>query len=194
MAAGGMGAALVGCQTPHSFLEQSSTPDRAEYSTTTIAIPETPPITVVNRDPTAKAGFMADLITGTWNFDVPKTVTSVEHMTNDMHEYSLFLGRPQPTDKPFMVITVNHNRSVRATSDPEYKVTNDREYTMNGAIVHEWTGTTSTGAGFSELLLRKPGAAGETGDVCHAVAAVKNDDEQKLALSILSSLVWKPAK
>jgi hypothetical protein len=130
-------------------------------------------------------------VVGTWTFTVPPTVTRVERKTAEMDQFSLYNGRPQPTDTPFVVMTVGRNRQVTAEGDPAtYKVSGQREYTMNGAIVQEWIGLTNTGAGFCEMIVRKPGTAGQTGDVCHAMAIARTEEEQKLALGILGSIEW----
>jgi hypothetical protein len=110
-----------------------------------------------------------------------------------MDQYSLYMGRPQPTDTPFLVITVSNDRQSTAESDPDtYKIGDHREYVMKGGIVQEWTGRTAQGAGFSELIIRKPGREGETGDVCHALAIARTPEEHQVALSILGSIVFKP--
>ena len=69
------------------------------------------------------------------------------------------------------------------------------EHPLRSNTVHPLTRKntqTNTGQGFCEMVVRKPGAEGQTGDVCHAMAVVKNEDEQKLALGILASIVWQP--
>jgi hypothetical protein len=145
---------------------------------------------VVNQNPVGNP-VVVDQIAGTWTFVTPPTVTRVEHKTNEFSQYSLYDGRPAPGDTPFVVITVSADAKGAAESDPEnYKVTSSRTYALNGNVAQEWIGNTKTGRGFCELVIKKPGNA--TGDICHAVAVVKNNDEQKLALSILGSIQWTP--
>jgi len=185
------GFALGGCRT-HSFLDQQTVPDRAKYGSKALPVSEEPAVKVVQPTPSG-IDLPEDEVAGTWTFTVPATVTRVEHKTDAFDEYTLFNGRPGPNDKPFVVITVNKDRGGSAEKDAEYKVASQRDYTMNGNVVHEWTGQTAAGVGFSELLIRRPGTAGETGDVCHVLALARNNDEQKLALSILGSIQYTKA-
>ena len=179
-----------GCENP-SFLEQRTKPDRAAFGTEVIDL-RTLPRAIAATIPAPPTTAPAEL--GNWTYTVPSTVTSVEHKTASAIEVSLFMGRPGPGDLPFMVITTTHDRQTRAVRDPSFTVQEDREYTMNGSIVKEWTGLTATGAGFSELLVRRPGPSGDSTQVCHAIALARTEDEQKLALSILGSITWTPAR
>jgi hypothetical protein len=63
---------------------------------------------------------------------------------------------------------------------------------LNGNIAKEWTGSTSAGAPFNELVISKPGV--EKGDVCHAIAVAKSAEGRKLAIEILSSITWKASE
>jgi len=185
--------AITGC-AGDSFLEQRTKSDRAEYGSELIPVPP-PHVEPVNANPIGPGGVLIidDKVMGTWKFTTPPTVTRVERKTADYDQFSLYNGRPAPTDTPFLVITTTRNRESIAAGDPAtYKVAGQREYVMNGVIAQEWTGLTNTGQGFCEMVVRKPGAEGSTGDVCHAMAVVKNEDEQKLALGILGSIVWQP--
>jgi hypothetical protein len=128
---------------------------------------------------------------GTWKFTLPANVRQVAREMQEWQRISLYIGMPRVTEEPFMVITVGRERESRAEK-AKYTITGKREYVMNGNIAVEWTGQTDTGAGFCELIVRRPGTAGETGDVCHALATAKNEDEQKIALAILGSIVWEP--
>ena len=136
-------------------------------------------------------------ITGTWTFTVPRTVTRVMKKTGELTQYSLYAGRPAANDTPIVVITVGPPSAAPensvAESDPAtYKVTGTRSYVLNGNIAHAWTGTTSTGSAFSELVLTRPGATA-TSDVCHAMATARNTAERTEALAILGSITWTPA-
>ena len=195
----GMALALaltLGACEKSFFLDQRTTPDRAKYSADMIPEAPVPPVQVVNPDPRTPGGPAVPVleVAGTWTFTVPPTVTRVEHRTDALNEISLFVGRPAPTDTPFMVITTTRDRKTRSENDPAFKIENQREYSMNVNIAREWTGLTATGAVFSEIVVRRPGPAGDTGDVCRAIALARTEDEQKLALSILSSIAWTPAR
>lgn len=184
---------LAGC-AGDSFLEQRTQVDRAAYGDQAIPVP--PPVArveTVNPNPIGPGRMMTvEHVAGTWKFTAPETVTRVERRTGDMDQFSLYAGQPAPTDTPFAVITTTRNRASIVEADPAtYKISGQREYVMNGAIAKEWTGLTNLGAGFCELVVRKPGTEGQTGDVCHAIAVVKTPDEQKLAAEILGSIVWQ---
>lgn len=182
-------AALAGCQSSH-YLDSRTDPFRPSYGQNVIPVH----VDIVNPDPRGPDGgvVISDETPGTWIFTAPQTVTQVEHKTGDFDRFSLYNGVPAPTDVPFMTVTVTRDRGTLAEGDPEnFKVDNKREYAMNGGIAAEWTGHTKSGAGFCELIVRKPGPQGEKGSICHAVALARNAEEQKLALAILSSIVWK---
>ena len=74
-----------------------------------------------------------------------------------------------------MVLTVSADRKTRTGTDPALKSTADREYTMNGNIVHEWTGQPPPR--WLANFIRQT-AAGDCGNVCHAVAIARTNDEQ----------------
>ena len=100
---------------------------------------------------------ITEQVVGTWTFTAPPTVTRVERKTADFDRFSLYTGIPAPTDVPFLVITVSRDRTSLAETDADnYKVSGKREYVMNGNIAQEWTGLTKSGAGFCELIVRKP--------------------------------------
>jgi hypothetical protein len=197
--------AMGGCRGTYSPLNARYVPERAEFGNEAIPVPPPAPpphVEIVNEDPTAKAGGAlpspetgVPAVTGTWTFVTPETVTRVEHKTAAFSRYSLYTGRPGPTDLPFVVITVSKGMGgeaagVAAADAAGYKVTGEREYTLNGNNVHEWTGNTAQGAGFSELIVRKTGS-GASADVCHAMAIVRSAAERDVALSILASIRWK---
>ena len=191
MLAGGAMGMMAGC-AGDSFLEQRTNADRAVYGSDLIAVPPAR-VETVNPNPIGPGGVLiVEKVAGSWKFTTPETVTRVEKKTAEMDQFSLYNGVPQPTDLPFLVIQTTRNRASIAEADKGmYKVSNQREYVMNGAIAQEWTGLTSNGAGFCELVVRKPGTEGQTGDVCHAMAIVKTEDERKLALGILESIAWE---
>lgn len=185
---------VAGCRVGDSYLETRTTPERAEYGGQAIDVPPAP---VKPASAPAERGepIVVDQVTGTWTFTVPRTVTQVERRSADYHQYSLYNGQPQPTDRPFMIITVSRDRASIAEKEPAtYKVSNKREYVINGNIAQEWTGLTDAGAGFCEMIVRRPGTPGRTGDVCHAMALARNEEEQKLALGMLGSITWKASR
>jgi hypothetical protein len=198
-AALGAGVCLTGCRSG-SPLDHSYAPARANLPDQALPnVVPAPPVNVVNPEPTstAPAPQVQPQITGTWTFTVPPTVTRVMKKTANLMQYSLYAGRPAANDTPIVVITVGSPEDATATSiaeaDPAtYKVTGQRGYVLNGNIAHEWTGTTSTGSAFSELVLTRPGAD-ETSDVCHAMATARNAAERTEALAILKSITWTPA-
>jgi hypothetical protein len=187
---------LAGC-AHESYLTQQTTPDRAELRDKEIPVPPPPPhVDVVNPNPIGPGEpiVLPVEVTGTWTFTTPASTTRVERKVGDTDQFSIYDGRPSPTDTPIVVITVARDQQPIAASDPaHYKVANQREYAMNGNIVHEWTGQAG-GAGFSELLIRRPGENLQEGETCHAMAIVKTPDQQKTALGILSSIVWEPSQ
>jgi len=187
------GLVLGGCYGTHA-LDQRYVSERPEYGDKALPNPgEAPPaerLEMVNPDPVRRGTpEIQEVVTGTWTFVTPTTTTRVERKTEGMSQFSLYMGRPKPTDTPVVVITVSADPRTQVESDPEtYKVTGTRSYVLNGNIAKEWTGTTKDGAAFTELLVTKPGGKG---DVCHAVAVAKTGEERKVALEILGSLTWK---
>jgi hypothetical protein len=179
--------ALAGCPPSPSILERPTTPDRAKLGEWVIA---TPP----QGAGAGSGGVVVADEPGEWKYTVPSNVTQVTRRMADWDRISLYMGAARAMEEPFMVITVGGERASHAeTETTKYKVTGKREYVMNGNIAKEWTGQTSTGAGFCELIVRRPGTAGETGEVCHALATARDEDEQKVALAILGSITWETA-
>jgi hypothetical protein len=176
--------ALAGCPS-QSNLERPTTAVRADYGSWVIATPAK----------TGGEGGGGVVITdqpGVWKFACPANVTQVVRKMQEWDRISLSIGMPRATEEPFMTITVGRERESHAeTEKAKYTVAGKREYVMNGNIATEWTGQLSTGAGFCELIVRRPGTAGETGEVCHALATAKNEEEQKIALGILGSITWE---
>jgi len=197
LASGISGLLLSGC-THESYLTQQTTPERAALTDSQIAVPPpTPHVTLVNPNPAGPGEplVLPVEVTGTWTFTTPTTTTRVERRFGDTDQFSIYDGRPAPADTPLVLITVARNQQPIAASDAAaYKVTSQRDYAMNGNVVHEWTGQTAAGAAFSELLIRRPGEDLQQGETCHAIAIVKNADQQKTALGILGSIVWQPSQ
>ncbi|HEY4329596.1 MAG TPA: hypothetical protein VGN88_07660 [Phycisphaerae bacterium] len=183
---------LAGCGTT-SFLAQRTDSERAEFGNTPIVVSAH-----LDSEPEGRAGGPGSNVNpvpdrpGTWNFTAPRNVTQVERKGGNLDQFSLYNGRPGPSDTPFVLITISRDRKTAVEAEPAtYKISDTREYVMNGLVAKEWTGLTDTGAGFCELLVRRPGTAGETGDFCHAIAVVKTEEERGVALSILGSIVWQ---
>ena len=196
MTAATLACGLTAC-TNNRFLEQRTIPERAAYGAD--PIPYSPASaeanTVTHRTTTTIDTLLPPQVTGTWTFTTPPTITRVEKRTDTFDQFTLFNGRPGPEDRPFLVITVGKDRTSIAEANPgTYKISNTREYVLNGNVAQEWTGLTDGGAGFCELIVRRPGTEGQTGDVCHATALARNEEEQKLALPILASIVWKESR
>jgi hypothetical protein len=192
--------AMGGCANKN-FLDTQYAPYRADLSDQPIEVTHNPPavapIDVFNPDPTQtptapSPPLVQEIITGTWTFTTPSTVTRNERKNAQLSEFSLYNGRPRPSDKPFVVITVapaDSDGGSHAEADPEkFHTSATRQYVLNGNLAKEWSGLTTDGAAFCELIVRRPG---EAGDVCHAVAIAKNTAERKLALDILGSITWQ---
>jgi hypothetical protein len=201
-----LAAGLMGCRSG-SYLEQRYAPARADLPDRELpnqprySPPEQRVERAVNPEPTnqAPAEAPAPVITGTWTFTTPRTLTRTMKKTGELTQYALYAGRPAANDTPIVVITVGPPASPGAAqstaeADPAtYKVSGTRSYVLNGNAAQEWTGTTSTGAAFSELLLKRPGA-GESSDVCHVMATARTTEERKTALEVLGSLTWKASE
>jgi hypothetical protein len=186
----GCGLRLAACERQPS-LETQAVSERPAYGKDVILVP--PHVDIKNPDPRRADGgvIVTEEVRGTWKFNCPANVTQIERRTGNFDQFSLYMGRPQPQDVPFVVITVSRDRKSLAEGAAEYQITGRREYVMNGNVAQEWTGQMSNGAGFCELIVRRPGTAGETGDVCRVMAVVKNEDQQKAATEILAGIVWK---
>jgi hypothetical protein len=186
-------AALGGCSGTN-FLDQRFAADRSAYGDKALPNPGTQPppphVQIINPDP-SRPSVTEEVVTGTWTFTTPPTLTRVERRNGTLSQIALYNGRPAPTDTPIVVISVSRDARPIAAANPEkYHVQNTRSYMLNGNLAQEWTGQTDTGSGFSEIVLSRPGVKDE--DVCHAVAIARTDAERKLALEILGSLTWTP--
>jgi hypothetical protein len=191
-----MAMALAACSST-SPLDKRYVSVRPDYGDKALPNPGEAPEPVEHRDlvnpspvRNPPAPMYQDIVTGTWTFTTPPTTTRVERKNGGMSQFSIYMGRPAPQDKPLVVITVSADAKSLAESDPEtYKVTGTRTYALNGNIAKEWTGQTSAGVPFNELMISNPGV--EKGDVCHANAVARTSEERKLAIEILSSITWK---
>jgi hypothetical protein len=189
--------ALGGCANKN-YLDTQYAPYRADLKDQPIEATHNPPpvapVEIVNPDPTQTpvAPPVRQVITGTWTFTTPTTVTRNERRNAQLSEFSLYNGRPSPAATPFVVITVapaDADGGSHAAADPEkFKTSATREYVLNGNLAREWSGLTSDGSAFCELIVRRPGDAA---DVCHALAIAKTTAERKLALDILGSITWQ---
>lgn len=193
-----LSATMLGGCANKSFLATQYAPARANLGDQPIEVAPTPtaetPKEMVNADPSE--GELPNLperevVTGTWTFTTPPTVTRMERKNGELSQFSLYNGRPAADAKPFVVITVapaTSESGSQAEAEPgTYKVSETRSYVLNGNIAQEWTGLTSDGAAFCELVVRRPGSGT---DVCHAMAIARTSAERELALKILGSLTW----
>lgn len=190
--------ALTACHST-SYLDQRYPNSRANLTDTQLPNNPRPAphVDIQNPEPTTTTPTLElePRITGTWTFSAPRTVTETSKKTGEVSQYSLFNGRPAPSDTPIVVITVgpaNGDESIAQSDPATYKITGTRSYVLNGNIAKEWTGTASTGAAFSELILHRPGST-STDDVCHAFASARTTEERTIALNILTSLTWTAA-
>jgi hypothetical protein len=185
----GAGLMLAGCES-EPFLAQRTVPERPEYGKDVIPVTH---VDIRNPDPRGPGGGVVwtDVVRGTWTFGCPPNMTQTERRTGNFDQYSIYVGRPQPQDVPFVVITVSRDRRNISEGAAEYKITGRREYVLNGNVAQEWSGQMTDGAGFCELIVRRPGTAGEQGDVCRAMAIVKTEEQQKAATEILQSIKWE---
>ena len=192
---------MAGCESKHPLEERYNLP-RAQLKEEPIEATHEPAPTevgpMVNGQPVGEAPpsvpGVQDAGTGKWDFTTPATTTRVERKSADLQQFSIYAGRPSGTDKPFVVITVappEGDKGSQAEAEAgRFKVSNTRTYTLNGAIAKEWTGRTTDGSAFCELILTRPGGGG---DVCHAMAIARSEAQRKEALDILGSIAWQPA-
>lgn len=132
-----------------------------------------------------------DVVRGTYTFTTPKNVTNIKQNVGEIAQYKLYLGEPAPTDHPFVSITVAPTVESQASAGAgDLKAERERTYLLNGMTCQEWTGHTSAGLPFCELIV----AHGEGGEKLHALAIAKDADSRKLALDILASITWTPSK
>ena len=190
MMAGGAGLLLLaGCQSM-SPIQQRQRIGRPEFGEDVIAVnasskAEAEPVKAGG--PTL-SGAKAPVVSGTWEFTTPTTVTRMKKSTEKIDQYSLYNGRPAPTDTPFVVITTSAEAKSLVEAGPaDYTVKETKTYLLNGLPTREINGYTKGKQPFCELIVLRA-----DGDQLHAMAVAKNDDERKLALGILGSITWKP--
>lgn len=126
--------------------------------------------------------------TGTYVFTTPENVTRIKESGPNLGQYRLYLGDAKPTDKPFVTIVLAPEvRSEAAAGDGDLKAEATRTYLLNGLTTQEWTGHTTDGRPFCELIV----SHGAKGDKLHAVAIARDARTRELALEILGSIKWK---
>ncbi len=127
---------------------------------------------------------------GTFTFVVPPGVTQFEKQTRLTHEYLLYMGRPAPDQKPFVTLIVAHGVVPVSKNNAAMRVKSSRLFLLNGLPAQEWTGHTTTGAGFAEIVVRSPDQGGEL----DAMAISSTPTTRKLALAVLKSIHWQASK
>ncbi len=127
---------------------------------------------------------------GTFTFTVPPGVTQFEKQTQRMHEYLLYLGRPTPDQQPFVTLVVAHGVVPMSHNNPALRVKTSRIFLLNGLPAHEWTGHTTTGAGFAEIVVKSPDKGGDL----DAIAMSFNPKTRQMALAVLKSIQWRAAR
>ncbi len=127
---------------------------------------------------------------GTFTFVVPPGVTQFEKQTQSTHEYLLYLGQPTPNQQPFVTLIVAHGVVPVSKNNVAMRVKSSRLFLLNGLPAQEWTGHTTTGAGFAEIVVRSPDNGGEL----DAFAISSTPTTRKLALAVLKSIHWQASK
>ena len=188
-----LASCLAGCGLSDPFATQQQI-DRAKLTEDALAA-KVPPSANPGNPPLNTQGIVSPLepvITGTYTFVVPATVSQMRRTTDRFDQYAMYIGRPGPTDTPFMVITVSRDVATFANQpDSNYDVQNTRSYPLNGLIVAESTGfTKDKHLPFSEIIAKRPGG----GDQLLAVTIVPDNATRDVALEILSSLKWEATK
>ncbi len=125
---------------------------------------------------------------GTYSFTVPYTVTSFKKSTATYRQYLLYNGRPTPNQKPFCVLTVAAKVARNCSNSLKFNVHSTRTFILNGLAAREWSGYTTAGNPFAELIVSHLGG----GDKLDALAIAPNDQIREMALKILSSIHWTP--
>jgi len=171
---------LGACRT-YSMLEEQQEIDRAKLGERALTaerpidIKEAPPANVL----------VEQQIGGTYEFTAPDTTTRLSQKNGDVAIYTFYMGRPKPTDKPIVTISVGP-KFARTTDAAGYRQVGSRTYLLNGLPAQEYTGYTPTGEAFAELLITRA-----EGDALHALAVAKTAEERKVALDILASIKWQ---
>ena len=99
------GAAIAGCHST-SVLNQRYVPARADLSDIQLPVPATgTPTATENPEPTDRQPLpVQQVITGTWTFTTPTTVTLPLEKNGQIMQYALFAGLPAPSG-----LTLNAN-------------------------------------------------------------------------------------
>ncbi len=145
---------------------------------------------VIGYSPPAAASPASRPRAGTFTFVVPPEVTQFEKQTRLTHEYLLYMGRPAPDQKPFVTLVVAHGVVPISHDNPAMRVKASRVFLLNGLPAREWTGHTTTGAGFAEIVVKSPDQGGEL----DALAISSTPTTRKLALAVLKSIRWQSSK
>jgi hypothetical protein len=188
-----MAAVLLGGCAVDPIVRQQQI-DRAKLTEEPVMLPTpTPAVAGVSpTDPRSIAPPVVPEVKGTYVFSTPPTVTQIHQTTAAFDQFVLYMGRPQPADKPFMVITVAEKVSTYSDNPlGNYTVANKRTYIMNGLIVAETTGfTKDKHFAFSEIVAKRPGG----GDQLLAVTIVPDAATREAALAILQTLKWEQTR
>jgi hypothetical protein len=125
---------------------------------------------------------------GTYTFTVPKSISSFKKSGETLQEFLLYYGVPTANQKPFVTMVVARHLQTACVKNPMFRVQSHRKFILNGLFATEYTGYTTAGQPFAELLL----SHGKDGDKLEALAIVPNNKQRKIALKILQSIHWKP--
>ncbi|MGC9259996.1 MAG: hypothetical protein ACP5I8_07970 [Phycisphaerae bacterium] len=181
---------LAGC-AGYNPLAHPQNSYRAELSEHVISVPE---IAAPARESGISYGSVMPgqlapaVITGTYSFTVPYTVTSLKKSTATYRQYLLYNHRPTPNQKPFCILTVAAKVGRNCKHNLNFNITGRRTFILHGLEVHEWSGYTNSGSPFAELIISHLGG----GDKLDALAIASNPRVRKMALKILSSIHWSP--
>jgi hypothetical protein len=187
LAAGVLMSLLAGCQHEY-FLSQAAWVPRADLDEKALAA-KAPVVSTVTREGTAATQTVEDSVTGTYTFTTPKNVTQLQVGSTEYSVYQLYVGEARPTDTPLLVITVAPKvESEAASGAGDLKMEKSRSYSLNGLATQEWTGKTTQGLPFCELIV----SHGDKGEKLHAIAIARDEASRKVALDILASITWSP--
>jgi hypothetical protein len=187
LAAGALVFLLAGCQHEY-FLARPAWVPRAELDETALAA-KAPATEGAAGGGAGGTQTVEDTVTGTYTFTTPKNVTELQVGSTDYSVYQLYVGEAKPTDTPLVVITVASKiESEAASGAGDLKAVKSRSYTLNGLTTQEWTGKTTEGLPFCELII----SHGDTGEKLHAIAIARDEASRKIALDILASITWSP--
>ncbi len=125
--------------------------------------------------------------TGTYSFTLPHNVSSFKKFGDTLQEYLLYYGIPHPNQKPFLTMVVAAHVRPACVGNPLFRVHSNRTFILNRLSAREYTGYTTAGMPFAELIL----SHGNHGDRLDALAVVPNNTQRKIALKILASIHFK---